>query len=637
MDLPFLPIRCFRDFFLYSSDQNPAKIFQSSGSSGNKRSQHAFSSEGLRTYKKNSAEGFRSFLRRHNFCIETTIVLSLVPPPQNWPTSSLSAMISMFQEEGLCIHWCNIENSVENFLEALSSMANHTEVIIFGTTFHHLKLCLFENFRFQKECRIHFQRLSISLIDTGGTKGRTRAYSVQETKDLFNNFFGVSSYKFFSEYGMCELSSQAWSAHTPHDGYFICHSTMYPFALDLQKQKSLQLNQSGFLAFFDSTNENSWPTIITEDVGTVCGDREFLLLGRAPDASIKGCSLNVSEFYTDYSSKSEEKFPTKSDEVFVCPSITHFSVEGLLQYLKFTYHWDDDSLFDLSIVAQSCHENIPVLNQFNEKKILIISSANTPIPWLFPFLIAARSDAISVVLRLPSLRSDDYFSSVMRKKTNELWQAVISFFPTMSAEINNSGHFSLDFSEFDVVVAFGSDETMNKIKSTIQNEKTFLIPKGTVRNSYLVNVNRDCPAQLASLCSLWLGRGCMTPLALFFDSNSKSQDWIDKFQYHFSKEFERRMAHYPVDNYGWFSHAHSALYTQSCLEQLGIQFKMNREAYTCVIDCREIKPAHLSAIFPDLSFAGGGFIYLFSDEIKSCLEGLQTLDILPRIQEWSLF
>jgi len=276
----FLPIRAFRDFCVFTGTPNAHNtIFLSSGSTNEKRAQHVFSPARLAQYALNAAQHFESFLSWHGFSKNSSIV-SLVPKPTQWPQNSLAAMIDMFAQQGFLIRYVDAES--DSYAWQLEDNS-----IVFGTTFQHLLV----------KCKGACKRLAI--IDTGGTKGRTIAMSLAETQKIFYERYNKpDTFLFLSEYGMCELGSQAWSAAPCHDGSFYAAKTLFPFALDLNLRMALPTGQKGFLAFIDLINlQESYPAIITEDLGCLLDAEKHLFQfhHRAPHATLKGCSLNVKE------------------------------------------------------------------------------------------------------------------------------------------------------------------------------------------------------------------------------------------------------------------------------------------------------------------------------------------------------
>jgi hypothetical protein len=326
----FLPIRSFRDFCLFTGNPSPDNTtFLSSGSTNEKRAHHIFSPERLKFYAEKSTENFLSFLNQHGFDRNTAIV-SLIPPPDIWKDSSLARMISMLKDWGFKIQYVDVENHPESIMSspvfcldpAVEPRGDMVEprgdMIVFGTTFHHFLVAEFVSSRdpLLSSCdpllssrdpllssrgstagSMPFHKLAI--IDTGGTKGRMITHSLSETQEILRSAYGnPKTFLFLSEYGMCELGSQAWSTQEIHDGTFSAANTLFPFSICLKNRCALPLQEKGFLGFIDLVNlEESYPAIITEDIGAITDEdnRVFRFYHRAPNASIKGCSLNVKE------------------------------------------------------------------------------------------------------------------------------------------------------------------------------------------------------------------------------------------------------------------------------------------------------------------------------------------------------
>ena len=94
-----------------------------------------------------------------------------------------------------------------------------------------------------------------------------------------------------SEYGMCELFSQAyWKAdhfYTPN-GLFVL-----PCALDDPFSRVLNLRR-GQLCFIDMANVHSCSFIATQDMGRVKSERQFEVDGRIAASDLRGCNLMYS-------------------------------------------------------------------------------------------------------------------------------------------------------------------------------------------------------------------------------------------------------------------------------------------------------------------------------------------------------
>ncbi|BBH52171.1 hypothetical protein [Fluviispira sanaruensis] len=630
----FLPIRCFRDFILHEQysheNSNNFKIFNSSGSTGNKPSQHIFSHKALIDYEQNTCEGFLSFLERNNLNKNTPIV-SLVPSVKDWPNSSLSAMISMFERKGLNILWCDLEESLENIVKCLKDIQTHSACVIFGTSFHHFMLAHLSNSELKERMQVEFSRLKLSIIDTGGTKGRTQAFTLEEGLAILKSFYKTETLDIFSEYGMCELGSQAWSSQKIHDGSFQCNETLQPFAVSIEQKSILPLNETGFLAFIDSVNYESYGAIITEDIGYCFAHNAFKLIGRGPDSTLKGCSLNLRAIYN---------FEKKSHKLLIENNNfknKQFVLHEIISQLTMC-EWNSTVINDLEQTLASIEKGIPTDKNYKNKDILIISAANTPIAWVYPYLIAAESGAKSIVIKVPSLRLDDYYSGVVLKYTYDLIRLIANLYAQVYTYIDQGKSIAHTFNEYDFVLTFGSEETLTTISKQIDPYKTSFIGKGDIKNSLVVNTVLHAPNLIAQNCSVWNGRGCLTPVALFLNSETTCfEKWVKLFAFDFENTFIERAKLGEPEFIRQFCHSHNLLYVSSQIRNIGIDIQkvIHRGKRTCVIDLSSYTEDELNSFHPDFSFGGCGFIYIFNEKLKSRFTELKSLNIFPEIQNFS--
>ena len=319
----FLSIRAFKLEKVYQHTVLPTHCFVSSGSTQNQRGQNFLSQQGASENLAESALGFESRLRECAVSLNTPI-LSLVPPPQAWPQSSLAAMIWAFSRTRRPLVWfpeSTLSSSAEHFklsfqevlLQQCLSKAQD-ELIIFGTSLHHLLLL-----KAAKAANWHWpgKLKKLIIFDTGGTKGRTLDYSQAQMQSALKELYEGCADELIlaSEYGMCELASQAYSSGKQFNGTFTCNQGMKVRAVNLQNRRECAHGEQGFLAFYDFNNKESYAAVVTEDIGYTVTDHTFVLLGRAPDASAKGCSLNVKEnFLLELPNQGEHVFFEMQDQ-----------------------------------------------------------------------------------------------------------------------------------------------------------------------------------------------------------------------------------------------------------------------------------------------------------------------------------
>jgi hypothetical protein len=135
-----------------------------------------------------------------------------------------------------------------------------------------------------------------AVMETGGFKGRAKEISRDELHRRLAAQLDIAPDAVVSEYGMTELTSQAYTRALLGDesGVFVTPPWMRVRALDPATLAELPAGRTGLLAFFDLANFGSALHLLTEDLGAIEGDG-FRLAGRAPEADLRGCSLLAEE------------------------------------------------------------------------------------------------------------------------------------------------------------------------------------------------------------------------------------------------------------------------------------------------------------------------------------------------------
>jgi hypothetical protein len=138
------------------------------------------------------------------------------------------------------------------------------------------------------------------VMETGGYKGRSRSLPREELHGLLQTHLGIPREFIVCEYGMCELSSQAydWQIPDPASGAaparFPRLFRFPPWArvkfICPEKGAEAAAGQPGLARIYDLANAWSVLAVQTEDLGVWRGDG-FELMGRAAAAETRGCSL----------------------------------------------------------------------------------------------------------------------------------------------------------------------------------------------------------------------------------------------------------------------------------------------------------------------------------------------------------
>ena len=134
-------------------------------------------------------------------------------------------------------------------------------------------------------------------LETGGYKGRSRSLPKAELHALISQRLGIPPDHIVCEYGMSELSSQAYDAAlTPSR---ITDHASRPFhfppwarvqIVSPETGCEVAEGETGLIRVFDLANVYSVMAIQTEDLGVRRGNG-FTLEGRAVLAEPRGCSL----------------------------------------------------------------------------------------------------------------------------------------------------------------------------------------------------------------------------------------------------------------------------------------------------------------------------------------------------------
>ncbi len=272
-DIPFLPISFFKTHEVKTTDFIPELTFRSSGTTGMQYSRHLIKNAQL--YRQSLLNSFRFFYGEPS---EYTI-LALLPNYLEQKNSSLVYMMEvLMHESGAADNGYYLYNHEELYQKLIELRDNQQKVILWGVTFALLD--------FAEHYPIDFPQLIV--FETGGMKGRRKEMVKEELYDILRKAFDVS--EIHSEYGMCELLSQAYSKG---GNLFTTPSWMQ---LRLRNEKDpLDRSDSvstGVINVIDLANLYSCSFIATEDLGRR-HPQGIEILGRLDHSQLRGCNLMV--------------------------------------------------------------------------------------------------------------------------------------------------------------------------------------------------------------------------------------------------------------------------------------------------------------------------------------------------------
>jgi len=315
--IPAVPTTAFKEFELTSlASAERTAVFHSSGTTEHRPSRHFHSAESLAVYEASLRPWFaRHLLGRAGDWKSPARFLCLAPPPEQAPHSSLVHMFANVSAAfggpgsrflagvGADNAWALDAASAVTVLREAEQAGE--PLVLLGTAFMFVHLL----------DELAQRGLSVALppgsrvIETGGYKGRSRELPKAELHALISARLGVPPAFIVCEYGMSELSSQAYDrvagdgwqvtsgapavpSRTTHHAPRTFHFPPWCRALVISPETGREVaeGETGLLRVFDLANVRSVMAIQTEDLAVRRGDG-FELLGRAARAEARGCSL----------------------------------------------------------------------------------------------------------------------------------------------------------------------------------------------------------------------------------------------------------------------------------------------------------------------------------------------------------
>lgn len=268
-DIPFLPIEFFKWRDVYCGEREPEKVFTSSNTGGTVASRHMMQS--LALYERAFTAAFEQFYGS----AEGWSIYGLLPNYLQREGSSLVYMTDRLIQS--CGSGGFYLDEYEKLIADMS--ADPKPKILLGVSYALWDLA-----------EQYAPKLSNTIVmETGGMKGQREELPKAEFHKILCSAFGVE--KIHSEYGMAELTSQAYSSG---DGVFRAPGWMRVVVRDVNNPlKMLPAGSRGAVSIIDLANVWSCAFIATQDVGRTFEDGSFMIEGRLSGSDIRGCNLLV--------------------------------------------------------------------------------------------------------------------------------------------------------------------------------------------------------------------------------------------------------------------------------------------------------------------------------------------------------
>lgn len=273
--IPFLPIELFKSHRVLLDGCEPTGYFESSGTGG-ATSKHWLVEPEL--YEESCVRGFEYAFGP----VSDYTFLALLPNYLEQKHSSLVHMVRTLMAFSPSPYHGFYLNETDRLAEVLrQTEAEGRQVLLLGVTFALLELA--------EKGWPGFPLRHVRVMETGGMKGRRKEIVRDELHTVLRRSFGLPH--IYSEYGMCELFSQAY---LHEDGRFVCPPWMRVRLRSVYDPlRAAAPGESGGIDVIDLANLYSCPFISTQDLGRQWPDGRFTVLGRFDGSDIRGCNLMV--------------------------------------------------------------------------------------------------------------------------------------------------------------------------------------------------------------------------------------------------------------------------------------------------------------------------------------------------------
>jgi hypothetical protein len=316
-EIPAVPASAFKELELTSlAPDERTTVFLSSGTTTQSRSRHFHNAESLAIYEASLLPCFeRHLLADVSELVDEQLLgpmdklpfLALTPPPAAAPNSSLVHMFdsvsrALASRDSLFVGHVDANGSWTLDIDATlfvlrKSMCANRPLVLLGTAFNFVHLL--DHFA-TNNIRYKLARGS-RVLETGGYKGQSREVPKAELHALVAKHLGIAPEYIVSEYGMSELSSQAYdrvagisvdrsALRDPRSALFQFPPWARAQVISPETSREVAEGETGLLRIFDLANVRSVMAIQTEDLALRCGEG-FELIGRASQAEPRGCSL----------------------------------------------------------------------------------------------------------------------------------------------------------------------------------------------------------------------------------------------------------------------------------------------------------------------------------------------------------
>ncbi|MEG2060950.1 MAG: acyltransferase [Alistipes sp.] len=268
-EIPYLPIELFKTHEVYCGERAPEVVFTSSSTTGMTAARHAMQS--LALYEQAFRASFRAFYG----------------DPSRW---SLYALLPNYlQREGSSLVYM-ADRLIQDCGSGGFYLDDYQTLLRTMAADPKPKILLGVSYALWELAEKYAPTLTNTVVmETGGMKGYREEIPKQEFHQILCDAFSVS--EIHSEYGMAELTSQAYSQG---HNRFRCPPWMRVSVREVNDPfREVPAGQRGGLNIMDLANYWSCAFLQTQDVGRLVADGSFEVEGRIAHSDIRGCNLLI--------------------------------------------------------------------------------------------------------------------------------------------------------------------------------------------------------------------------------------------------------------------------------------------------------------------------------------------------------
>lgn len=268
-DIPHLPIELFKTQRIYCGEGEPQKVFTSSNTGATTPSRHYMAD--LTIYERDFTASFERFYG----------------PASEWSIYGL--LPNYLQREGSSLVYM-VDRLIARSGSGGFYLDDYEKLLGDMERDPRRKILLGVSYALWDLAEQYAPKLRDTIVmETGGMKGRRKELPKEEFHAILTEAFGVES--IHSEYGMAELTSQAYSSG---GGIFRAPEWMRITVRDVNDPlATLPAGSRGAIDITDLGNLYSCAFISTQDVGRTFADGRFTVEGRLSGADVRGCNLLV--------------------------------------------------------------------------------------------------------------------------------------------------------------------------------------------------------------------------------------------------------------------------------------------------------------------------------------------------------